>query len=196
MAQPTPNTSIQKSGHPFTAEVAEPAEMKTTRADHPLRYLPALRCNRTYLSSHLRGVGPGFQPAPATGVGTRQRGMTLVEIMIVLTIISAVMAFAAFNVVSYMKTARIKEAGIQATKFMQFVQLYFVQHGEFPESLEELTTEGDGAHAITDHVPADPWGNPYVYQRSSNGEFTVWSAGPDGQSGTHDDIGPTQEEDS
>jgi len=40
--------------------------------------------------------------------------------------------------------------------------------------------------------PLDPWGRPYRYQspgREGRGEFSVWSAGPNGVDATNDDIG-------
>jgi general secretion pathway protein G len=41
-------------------------------------------------------------------------------------------------------------------------------------------------------VPADPWGKPYQYAspgtHNADG-YDVWSNGPDGVSGTDDDIG-------
>ena len=36
--------------------------------------------------------------------------------------------------------------------------------------------------------PKDPWGNQYVYKRIDARSFEVYCAGPDGQSGTDDDI--------
>lgn len=37
-------------------------------------------------------------------------------------------------------------------------------------------------------LPVDPWNNAYRYESKGKGVFRVWSCGPDGISGTKDDI--------
>lgn len=50
-----------------------------------------------------------------------------------------------------------------------------------------------GGPYISDRATSlDPWGNPYQYAnpgRHGDGEFNIWSCGPDGIDGTEDDIG-------
>ena len=77
------------------------------------------------------------------------------------------------------------------------IKSFQLHTGEFPQSLEDLVSNpglGDkwrGPYTSRDFV--DPWGNPYLYcypsKKNQNGDFDFWSAGPDGQSGTADDIG-------
>lgn len=38
--------------------------------------------------------------------------------------------------------------------------------------------------------PKDPWGKPYVYSKTGEGSYDLFSAGPDGRDGTADDIRP------
>ena len=65
------------------------------------------------------------------------------------------------------------------------------------QGLQALVTQPEGDPAASNwrsggyirELPADPWGNPYRYQQpGTNADFDVWSAGPDGTSGTADDI--------
>jgi general secretion pathway protein G len=37
-------------------------------------------------------------------------------------------------------------------------------------------------------LPLDPWNNPYQYEATSDKVFRIWSKGPDGTSGSNDDI--------
>jgi general secretion pathway protein G len=49
-----------------------------------------------------------------------------------------------------------------------------------------------GGPYLENDVPPDPWGNPYQYAcpgAHNPASYDVWSLGPDGVSGTEDDIG-------
>ena len=52
---------------------------------------------------------------------------------------------------------------------------------------------GKWAGPYLEDVPLDPWQNAYDFvnpgQQNSVGKPDIWSYGPDGQSGTEDDIG-------
>jgi hypothetical protein len=49
-----------------------------------------------------------------------------------------------------------------------------------------------GPYLDKEELPSDPWGNPYQYAYPpENGTMDfpdIWSAGPDGEDGTEDDI--------
>lgn len=124
-----------------------------------------------------------------------QAGMTLVEIMIVLTIMAGIMAFAAYNVVGYMKNAKIREAQSEVGQIRGFIDLFRVNHNRLPDELAELEQEVDGFAKITNKVPNDPWDNPYDYSTSNDNTFILFSLGPDGQSGSDDDVYPDGMED-
>lgn len=119
-----------------------------------------------------------------------RRGMTLVEIMIVLTIMAGIMAFAAYSVVGYLKSSKIKDAEAEVNQMRGFIDTFRVMHNRLPQSLDELSEEVDGLGQITDEVPNDPWDNPYEYSGGNDGTFVLFSAGPDGSTGTEDDIHP------
>ena len=50
----------------------------------------------------------------------------------------------------------------------------------------------DGPYSDGMDIPNDPWGNPYRYvypsEQSANDYPDIWSAGPDGEDDTEDDI--------
>ncbi len=59
---------------------------------------------------------------------------------------------------------------------------------------DEPAASWRGPYVKAIQVPLDPWGHPYEFafpsiHGQSNGEYDVWSDGPDGISGTADDIG-------
>ena len=120
----------------------------------------------------------------------REAGMTLVEIMIVLTIMAGIMAFAAFSVVGYMKSAKVTDARAEVEQIRGFIETYRVQHNKLPDDLSDLEKEEDGMGQVTDRVPNDPWDVPYEYNKNSDNTYTLFSMGADSQSGSDDDIYP------
>ncbi len=121
----------------------------------------------------------------------RQAGMTLVEIMIVLTIMAGIMAFAAYSVVGYLKNSKIKTAQAEVEQIRGFVENFRILHDGLPDDLDQLTQEVDGMGKITERIGEDPWGNEYQYDTGSGAlGFVISSMGPDGQNGSDDDIIP------
>jgi general secretion pathway protein G len=139
---------------------------------------------------------PSASPSAPTGLAraalrpASRPGMTLVEIMIVLTIMAGIMAFAAYSVVGYLQSSKVKDAEAEVNQIRGFIDTFRVMHNRLPESLEELERQIDGLGQITDTVPNDPWDNPYEYSKRNDGTYVLFSVGVDGQSGSDDDIYP------
>ncbi len=85
----------------------------------------------------------------------------------------------------------------QLSTFKTAVEMFRVDAGRYPDGLGDLLvqpTNATGWHGpyLDGPVPRDPWGHVYVYRcpgRHNLSSYDVWSAGPDGQDGTDDDIG-------
>lgn len=123
-------------------------------------------------------------------VSHREAGMTLVEIMIVLTIMAGIMAFAAYSVVGYLKSSKVTDARAEVEQIRGFIETYRVQHNKLPDDLEDLEKEEGGMGQVTDRVPPDPWDNEYEYHKNNDATYVLFSMGADGQSGSDDDIYP------
>lgn len=115
-----------------------------------------------------------------------QRGMTLVEIMIVVTIMASIMGVVGFFVFGALDEANKKEARIEIGQLSQMVESYYLTTDphKLPDQLEDLN---DKNLVKGGEIPTDPWGNEYVYRKNGR-DFEIISAGPDGQEGTEDDI--------
>lgn len=115
------------------------------------------------------------------------KGMTLVEIMIVLTIIASIMGVVGFYVFGALGRASTQEARIEISQLGNMVDAYYLSSSprRLPDRLEQLA---EGPQPLTKEIPQDPWGNDYVYKKQSNQEFEIYSAGPDGTEGTEDDV--------
>ncbi|MFT4703667.1 MAG: general secretion pathway protein G [Bradymonadia bacterium] len=116
------------------------------------------------------------------GVLANQRGMTLVEIMIVLTIMASIMGVVGVFAAGALDNSRAREADIESAQIAGFVEQFYVYVGDYPDSLNQLVNPPSGVSKFTSEIPDDPWGNPYQYSQS-RGEFSVCSFGKDESSG-------------
>lgn len=112
------------------------------------------------------------------------RGMTLVEVLIVLTIMASIMGVVGFVAVNALDKAAIKEAEIQLGKLDQQIQQYQIMNSrKLPENLDDLVKQ-----KFTTAVPKDGWNQEFIYRKINEKEYELFSKGPDEQEGTEDDI--------
>ena len=115
-----------------------------------------------------------------------RKGMTLIEIMIVVTLMVAIMGIVGFSVMGASERANDKIADTQLKNFKGNCEAYRLYYKKFPERLEDLVNTPDN-RKIIDEVPDDPWGNPYNFEKTGN-KIKLDSSGADGLPNTDDDI--------
>ncbi len=116
-------------------------------------------------------------------------GFTLVELLLVVTILGILAAVVAVNFAGHGKEARVNATRASIANIALAVQNYEVRMGRFPESLDELTVDTEYAAAPLDKNKLnDAWGTPFQYRKLDKYKFEIRSAGPDCQMGTEDDI--------
>ena len=122
-----------------------------------------------------------------------QRGMTLIEIIVVLIILSIVIGFLTNSIFSTADKAKCDLNGLQMKKIKGDINMYRLRYNSLPGNLEELThcsdRTGPGCSVITtDDALRDVWGNPYKYTLEGNGRtFQLTTTGSDGVAGGADD---------
>ncbi|ABD88552.1 type II secretion system major pseudopilin GspG [Rhodopseudomonas palustris] len=124
---------------------------------------------------------------------TGQAGFTLVEMLVVITIIGMIMGLVGPRVLNYLSESRVKAAKIQIQSFSSAMDLFYLDAGRFPTSSEGLaalvhpvsgTSAWNGPYLKGATVPNDPWGNAYAYrQPAEHGPYEIRSFGSDGQEG-------------
>ena len=130
-----------------------------------------------------------------------ESGFTLVEILVVITIIGMIMALVGPRVLNYLGESKVKAARIQIQSFSSALDLFFLDAGRYPSTSEGLTalvkpaaglTAWNGPYLKGGAVPNDPWGKAYAYrspgERSPYEIVSFGSDGVEGGTGTSADI--------
>jgi general secretion pathway protein G len=122
-----------------------------------------------------------------------QQGFTLVEMLVVITIIGLIMGLIGPRVLNYLSESKVKAAKIQLQSFAGALDLFYLDAGRFPSTGEGLAalvrqTPGvaawNGPYLKGGNVPSDPWNNGYVYRSpGEHGPYDIISYGADGQEG-------------
>jgi general secretion pathway protein G len=110
-----------------------------------------------------------------------ERGMTLLEIMVVVLIIGLIAGAVAVNVMGKFEEAKIQQAKTGVKVVEDCVNHYKLSKGSFPS-----TEEGIGAIKAQCKNVKDPWDREYVYLypgQANPDSFDIISYGADGQPG-------------
>ena len=122
-----------------------------------------------------------------------EAGFTLVEMLVVITIIGLIMSLVGPRVLNYLSESKIKAAKIQMQSFSSALDLFNLDTGRYPATSEGLTAliqstgtipAWNGPYLKGGVLPNDPWGKPYVYRSpGEHGAYDILSYGSDGQEG-------------
>jgi general secretion pathway protein G len=118
-----------------------------------------------------------------------QRGMSLIEIIIVIVLIGAVLAFVGSRVIGGKDRADFKLGQAQIKTLASKVDQFQMDTGRLPGSLEELSKQPADASGwlgpyANDAELKDPWGRAIEYrQPGESGPFDLISLGKDGKPG-------------
>ena len=131
----------------------------------------------------------------------KNKGFTLLEIMVVIVILGLLMSIVVPNLMGNKETADIQKAVTDINGLETNLDMYKLNNNRYPTTeqglnalIEKPTAEPlprrypEGGYIR--RLPEDPWGNAYLYQSpGQHGKFDVFSMGPDMEAGTEDDIG-------
>jgi len=115
-----------------------------------------------------------------------RKGFTLLEVLAVL-VIMLILAGMTFGMMNVIENQRISNTQTRIHTLRCAVAEYRLTKGSLPRRLEDLAKKLDQAVAMKDGKFVDAWERPFEYKVDGK-EFQLWSCGPDGVSGTADDV--------
>jgi general secretion pathway protein G len=128
-------------------------------------------------------------------MGSRIRGFTLIEVMVVVVILAVLAALIVPQVIGRPDEAKVVAARHDVAAISQALKLYRLDNGRYPTTEQGLAAlvqrptlapvpPNWKAGGYLERLPKDPWGNAYQYLNPGlRGEVDVLSFGADGASG-------------
>ena len=123
----------------------------------------------------------------------REHGVTLIEMLVVVTIIALFAALVVPRMMGKADAARKVSAHAQINSFMTALGAYKLDTGVYPateQGLQALRVKPEGVEQwsgpyLPQDIPLDPWNKPYLYKYPGEhgDEPDVVSLGADGQPG-------------
>jgi len=117
----------------------------------------------------------------------RQRGFTLIEIMVVVIILGILISLVAPNVFGVLEDAEVTATQAQMKAVETALATYRMNHRRYPttdEGLEALVNPPGRDRGYLDNIPRDSWDNEFQYRAPGlNGDYDLYSFGRDGQEG-------------
>ncbi|MEL7487570.1 MAG: type II secretion system major pseudopilin GspG, partial [Pseudomonadota bacterium] len=125
----------------------------------------------------------------------RQKGITLIELLVALTILAFISAVVVVNILPERDKAAVRKAGIDIKQIEAALDQYRLDMGAYPttqQGLEALVRVPSNARRKDQYrpggylreVPRDPWDSPYQYRYvARDGRVDVFSLGADGEPG-------------
>lgn len=125
-----------------------------------------------------------------------RRAFTLVEMLLVVTIIGILAALVIPKIVGRSEQARATAAHADLSSIKTALDAFEVDNGYYPKNLGDLVAAPGTAKnwhgPYLEKIPSDPWGNNYVYYfpgKHNSSSYDLLSVGPDAKEGTDDDVG-------
>ena len=123
-----------------------------------------------------------------------QAGLTLIEILVVVTILGLIAGIVGITVANQLDDSRRNTADLQMGRFSEALDLYKIKFNRYPtttEGLNALMSPPGGKKPIMETIPRDPWDNEYVYVSPGThnpSKYDLLSKGSDGVADTDDDV--------
>ena len=127
-----------------------------------------------------------------------EAGMTLMELLVVLTVLALIAALAGPQLLRYVSGAKASTAQTQIENLVSATELYYLDTGRYPDTEQGLSilveppvqasSDWNGPYLSKAAGIIDPWGNPYHLRTPGRvAPFEIYTYGADGVEGGLDD---------
>ncbi len=115
----------------------------------------------------------------------KSAGFTLIELMVVITIIGLLAGITSVAVMKNLAEAKVTTTKEHMRAIKQAIQMHYIQRNRIPESLSDLCgPEGDEKRYIeAEEPPKDAWGGEFQYAPRDKKAYDLMSLGSDGIEG-------------
>ena len=160
--------------------IFRPGLIAWSSAGRPEPRRQPLRCDPADLAEDLR---------------QRQRGFTLLELLVVLAILGLLIGLVAPAALRQLESSKEKIAHQSIERIAGVLDIYKLDVGAYPTTEQGLLalidrpsgiTRWNGPYLKGEKVPEDPWGRPFIYHNPSQRaghEYDLYSLGRTGQPG-------------
>jgi general secretion pathway protein G len=134
-------------------------------------------------------------------VNRKQRGFTLLEVMVVIVILGILASMVVPNLMGNKDKADLQKAVSDIVALENALDMYRLDNSVYPttdQGLDALVQKPTSSPEPRNYrpdgylkrLPQDPWRSDYLLlSPGENGKIDIFSAGPDGQAGSEDEIG-------
>ena len=141
---------------------------------------------------HMAPPGGPSRPQRKSRVANSDAGFTLLEILVVITIVGLLIGLVAPAALRQLSGARVSVAKQSIERLSGVLDLYDLDMGSYPTTEQGLAAlvkrpggaeNWNGPYLKGDSVPLDPWSRPYVYRSPSERgqhDYDLCSTGPNG----------------
>lgn len=125
-------------------------------------------------------------------IRSAEQGLTLIEILVVIVLISLIAVVVGRNVIGQGEAARAELNVVKMEKLKSLLGQYRLKFNSYPSQLEDLIKPGSDVKKsgklfiaiASEEDIVDVWGFPYLYKSENNGRsYTLTSLGADGVQG-------------
>jgi general secretion pathway protein G len=119
----------------------------------------------------------------------KMQGFTLIELMVVITIIGLLAGITSVSVMKYLAEAKVETSKQKMRSIVQAIEMYHMHHNRIPNQIADLCgpEDDENRELQSEEPPKDAWNNDFVYNPKDKKNYELICLGSDGVEGGEGD---------